>query len=230
MDNNPTNGPDERDAAEDRLRRIREGGGAEPTPQPGRSVVPADEGLGEPEELDRLRSRADAVRERIAAEPEPRARPRGASTGAPAGRGRQGLLIIGGVVLIGIIVVLLIVLISALSGGGGMALPFGATRTPTPTPTPTATPTPIATETPTPTVPAPNLALPPLTCIFQSGVGCYDYCQNAENAAECQSAKDFVRAQDADPDLWLNCIASGPGANSGNPQACLEEAWRSLNE
>lgn len=229
MEDNPRNGSEERDAADERLRQILEGGGQAPTPAPesGRSTVPLEDDLGESDAASRLRSRADAVREQISAEP--RAQPRAASTGVPAGRGRQGLLIIGGVVLIGIVVVLLIVLIAALSGGTP-AFSFGATRTPTPTPTETPTPTPIATETPVPTVPAPNLALPPLTCIFQSGVGCYDYCQNAENAAECQSARDFVQAQNADPDQWLNCIAPGPGANVGNPQACLEEAWRALNQ
>lgn len=219
---------EERKAAEDRIRRIREGG-AEPAPEPSSTFGQGYE-RAELDAVERARARARAARDALDYEPAPRVRPSAQPAGrAPAapGRGQQALLIIGGVVAAGIVIVVVLLIISMLAGGG--ALPFVATRTPTPTATPTETPTPIATETPTPTRPAPNLALPPLTCIFQSGVSCYEYCQDPGNQAECQSARQFVAAQNADPDVWLSCIAPGPGPNVGNPQACLEEAWRALN-
>ncbi len=218
---------EERREAEERLRRIRgEGRGSEvPSPRPSSQAF--DDPLGgEPEAAERVRARARAARAGLESEPEPRARPEPGRAALGRSRSQQGILIIGGLVLLGIVIVVVLLLVSMLGGG---TLPFGATATPTPTPTPTETPTPVATETPTPTRPAPNLALPPLTCIFQSGVGCFEYCQSPDNAAECNSAKAFVQAQNADPDLWLNCIAPGPGPNVGNPQACLEEAWRALN-
>jgi hypothetical protein len=152
------------------------------------------------------------------------------SAGVPASnRGRQAILVIGGVVAIGVVIVLVLFLISTMSAGGGISLPFLATATATPTATSTATPVPTETPTATPTKEAPALALPPLTCIFQSGAGCFDYCQQPENEGECNSARDFVTAQGADPAIWLNCIASGPGPNTGNPQKCLEDAWRTNN-
>ncbi len=217
---------EERRAAEERIRRIR-GEGEPPPSSPLPSSRAFDDSLdAESEAAERVRARARAARAALEPEPSPRARPASRRVSAGGGRSQQGLLIIGGLVLIGIVIVVVLLLVSMLGGG---TLPFGATATPTSTPTPTETPTPIATETPTPTRPAPNLALPPLTCIFQSGVGCFEYCQSPDNAAECNSAKAFVRAQNADPDLWLSCIAPGPGPNVGNPQACLEDAWRSLN-
>jgi hypothetical protein len=81
----------------------------------------------------------------------------------------------------------------------------------------------------TPTRVAPSLNLPPLTCIFQSGPGCFDYCADPANQSECQAAYDFVEAQGADSALWISCIAPASGPNVGNPQDCLEQAWRSRN-
>jgi hypothetical protein len=218
-------GDEEADAARDRIDRIRRGGAA---PSPSEQPV-YDDALGDVESdaLSRARSRARVAREVLGTEePEPVGRGR-----TPATRGRQGLLMILGIVAIGVLVVVVIVLASQfLKGeGGGFTLPFMATDTPTPTATSTPTETPLPTETATPTKEAPKLALPPLTCIFQSGTGCYDYCQDEGNASECDSAKDFVRAQGADPDAWFECLSPGPGPNEGNPQQCLEDAWRAAN-
>jgi hypothetical protein len=213
-------GDEEREAAEDRIRRIREGGGATPEPAPS-----YDDGLGESGAAARARARVDKTRDAIGvgeSQPVARSREGQKKTG---GRGRQAVVVIGGIVAIGVLIVLIIFMIGSLRGGGG--LPFGATKTPTPTATPDSTATPLPTETPTPTREAPStLALPPLTCIFQSGEGCYDYCADSANQSECDSARDFVRAQGADPEFWLECIAPGPGPNEGNPQQCLEDAWR----
>jgi hypothetical protein len=85
------------------------------------------------------------------------------------------------------------------------------------------------TETPTPTRIAPVLNLPPLTCIFQSGMGCYDYCNDSANNAECQAAWDFVEAQEADPDVFFQCLGTQPGPNTGDAEECLKEAWRADN-
>ena len=153
-------------------------------------------------------------------EPAPRRAPSGST-------GSRALLFIGGIVGIGVIVVLVIVLLSGVltGGGGGVNLPFGATETPIPTATLTPSPTPTEMPTATATPAPPNLSLPPLTCIFQSGTGCSDYCADAENEQECTAARDFIAAQEADPDVWFECLSPGPGANVGNPQECLVEAW-----
>jgi len=232
MHDNPYNDAEtERREAEERIRRIREGG--QPAPAGGGPAAGGyeEEGLGEAESeaLKRARDRARSLRTELEGEKTPS--PARAPVPHRGGMGRtsQAFIVIGGVVAVGVVIVVIIALLASVSGGGGIALPFFSTATPTATATPTETPTPPATETPTPTKVAPNLALPPLTCIFQSGIGCYDYCQNPANAAECQSAKAFVQAQNADPDFWLNCIAPGPGPNVGNPQRCLEDAWRKLN-
>lgn len=210
-------GEDERAAAEDRIRRIRDGGavgGAEPA---------AD--LGEPEVANEVRSRARATRRALGLdESDGEASQSSRTTQASGGTGRagQGVIVIGGLVVIGVIIVLMILAVSALTGRGSVLTPATETPIPTATVPPTETP-PAATQA------APSLALPPLTCIFQSNVGCYDYCQATENADECQSARDFIEAQNADPDAWFECLAPGPGPNVGNPQACLEEAWHARN-
>jgi len=220
---------DEQESAEDRIRRIREGGGTQPQPEPVYEEEPVVS-AGRASRADELRQEISGGRGSRAAAASSRATTSSRASSSGGNRSRQALLVIGGVVAIGVIVVLVIVLISALGGGGGgISLPFGATDTPTPTATSTSTPMPTETPTATPTKEAPPLALPPLTCIFQSGVGCYDYCQAPENAGECNSARDFVTAQGADAEAWLQCIASGPGPNVGNPQKCLEEAWRIAN-
>jgi hypothetical protein len=215
-------GEDEREAAEDRIRRIREGGSAAPEP-----ASSYDDGLGESDAVIRARARAQAAREALTADERSVTGSREGQKKS-GGRGRQAVVVIGGIVAIGVLIVLIVLMIRGLTGGGGLT--FGATKTPTPTATPDSTATPLPTETPTPTKKAPStLALPPLTCIFQSGQGCFDYCADAANTTECNSASDFVRAQGADPEFWLDCIAPGPGANVGNPQVCLEDAWRELN-
>jgi hypothetical protein len=208
---------EEREAAEDRIRRIREG--SEPAPAP---ASPEEWDVPSVEDVSRARGTARAARSALGRD-EGYAAPRGAG-----GRSRtsQAFIVIGGVVAIGVLILLIILLLGSLRGDGGLRLPFGATDTPTGVP---ATATPAATETPTPTRTAPNLSLPPLTCIFQSGAGCFDYCSDPANQTECNSAKDFVRAQGANPDAWLQCIAAGPGPNTGNPQQCLEDAWRQAN-
>jgi hypothetical protein len=214
-------GEDEREAAEDRIRRIRDGGAARDAV--GGAEPAAD--LGEPEVVNEVRSRAQATRRALGldeAEGEtPQSRQANQASGG-TGRAGQGIIVIGGLVVIGVIIVLMILAISALTGRGSVLAPA------TETPVPTATVPPTETLLPA-TQAAPNLALPPLTCIFQSNTGCYDYCQAAENADECQSARDFIEAQNADPDAWFECLAPGPGPNVGNPQACLEEAWRARN-
>jgi hypothetical protein len=218
---------EERRRAEERIERIRSGG-AGPSGQP---VQPYDDGLAEEVDSSTLlkaRSRAELLRGELGSGSAGGRAPVARARRAPS-RTLQAFAVIGGMILVGIVIVALIALLASISGGGGISIPFLNTATPTATPTPVFTPTPLATETPTPTRPAPNLALPPLTCIFQSGQGCYDYCQNPANSAECQSAKDFVRAQGADPDFWLSCIAPATGPNVGNPQKCLEDAWRKLN-
>ncbi len=227
------NSDDERDAAEERIRRIR--GGQEPEQEP---VPPSrdpryDDPLDdEPPVISRARERARAAREAIARQggaDEPPVQHSRVTSGVPvspvpqpAERSRQAFLIIGGLVVLGVLIVIFLVVFSSFMPGGGLLAPPVPTATPSPTPTETPTPTPE----PTPTVPAPNLSLPPLTCIFQSGVGCFDYCQNPDNQSECESARSFIRAQGANPDVFFQCIAPGPGPNQGNAQDCLEEAWR----
>lgn len=219
---------DERDAAEERIRRIRGDQGQQPArPEPEPRYDAVDE---EPEAISRARGRAQAAREALrdsAAgldEPVVRQRePRGRVAAPAAGqRSRQAFLIIGGLVVLGVLIVIFLIIFSSFSPGGGLLAPAAPTVTPSPTPTETPTPTPE----PTPTQAAPNLALPPLTCIFQSGVGCFDFCQEPDNQDECQSASSFIGAQDANPDVFFECIAPGPGPNQGNAQDCLEEAWR----
>jgi hypothetical protein len=139
----------------------------------------------------------------------------------------QALTLIGGIVGVGVLIVVIIVLAAGALGGNGIRLPGMATATPTATATPIATETSIPSA--TPTKQAPNLALPPLTCIYQSGGGCFDYCQQAGNASECNSARSFIEAQGADFDAWMRCVSPGSGPNTGNPQDCLRQAWYSNN-
>lgn len=215
----------EEETPEDRIRRIREGGASQPPPQPSIDEEPIVSG-GRASRSEQMRQEISGRGSRAAAS---QARQASTATAPASSRGRQAILVIGGVVAIGVVIVLVLFVISAMSRGGGISLPFLATATATPTATSTATPVPTETPTATATKEAPALALPPLTCIFQSGVGCFDYCQQPENEGECNSARDFVAAQGADPAVWLDCIASGPGPNTGNPQKCLEDAWRSNN-
>jgi len=234
MDPNDFDSREERRAAEDRIRRIREGGG-EPRP-PAQPVDDEFDSLDDdfvaPSRAGQRTRPTRPPRDRIETDwdtaPAPRrgARPRDpfdTVEPAPATRSRQGMMIVGGLVVLGVMIVVFLLIISSFLGGGPPLL-SRATETMTPTTEPTATVPPTAA--PTVTAQAPNLALPPLTCIFQSGVGCFDYCQAAENSAECQSARSFVSAQAADPDVFFSCLGTAPGPNQGNPQDCLEQAWR----
>ena len=211
---------DEQEEAQSRIDRIRGGGtqAPEPAPEP-RGRVDDNYEREEPRRRpQRERRRNDET------PPEPQ---------LTRSQGQQAVLLIGGVVLLGLLAVVVIVLLAGglggSGGGGGINLPFGATDTPTPTPTFTPSPTPTEAPTPTPTPPPPDLALPPLTCLFQSGVGCFDYCNDAANAAECTAASEFLQAQSVDPTVFFDCLSPGPGANQGNPQQCLADGWYAAN-
>jgi hypothetical protein len=220
---------EEKYEADDRIGRIVGGGGGGSGSQNYSTDASYDSSdpLGGSDALDRARSRlrGRGGQEQYAdSDVTSKAQVRGLPQ--KSARGTQALIVIGGIVALGVVVVLILFIAAPLltgGGGAGVQLPWVPTSTPTPTPTPLPTPT------PTPTKVAPALALPPLTCIFQSGTGCFDYCANAANTAECNSAKDFVRAQGADPDVWLKCIAAVSGPNTGDPQKCLEDAWRASN-
>ena len=217
-DNWDQNSEDEAAAAQDRINRIVGGGAARGGESGGQS-----ESMGESEALRRMRERrggAEAGGQAGGSMPTSRA------TGSrPGVRGQQAIVIIGGVVVIGILIVLLLlVVLPGVSGGDGptINLPFLPTATFTPSSTPTVTPT--ATST------VPPLSLPNLTCIFQGSVGgCLDYCTNLANDAECDAARDVLERQSVDFDVWLHCVAPAPGPNVGNPQTCLEDAWRQSN-
>jgi hypothetical protein len=159
----------------------------------------------------------------------------GKTSGPQSARGSQAFIVIGGIVAVGLVIVAGIAAISVLNRGGfgggtGGGLPgLFQPATETPVPTETATSTPEPTLTPTATKEAPALSLPPLTCIFQSGQGCFDYCADDGNRSECNAARDFVEAQGVDPDFFFNCLSPGSGPNEGNPQTCLDDAWRERN-
>ncbi|MBN1429475.1 MAG: hypothetical protein JXB07_13965 [Anaerolineae bacterium] len=216
----------EADEARERINRILRGGGSGAEQQ---SVEDMDDPLGGSEALSRARSRVRSSRANLGVE-EPSEDPFAHSRARTSGGVNKAIIVIGGVVVAGVLLVLaLLVVVPLLTGGGGtIALPFLATATSTPTITPTATAT--ATVTPTATKTAPStLQLPNLTCIYQSGTGCFDYCNDPANSDECQGAKNFVSAQAADPDVWLQCISPGSGANVGEPLECLRDAWRVKN-
>ena len=213
---------DESQEARDRISRIRGGGGTSSQPQ----------SSGSSQEFDSSRpargpSRADLLREAMGEDEPGRGK-------TPESRGRQGLVMIVGIVLISFLVVAIILLAGMLrndaESGGGFSLPFMATDTPTPTatnvPTATFTPLPTATETPV----APELRLPNLTCLIPSGTGCFDYCSDPANEAECTQAKEAVSAQGADPDFWLNCLSPSSGPNVEDPRECLRQAWYAANQ
>lgn len=210
-DNQNYDSEDEAAAAQDRISRIVGGGAAS-----GGQASGQGEELGESEALRRMRERRGGMAQ---GGDVPRASR--ASGARPAVKSQQAFLVIGGVVIIGILILLLLlVVLPSLSGGGAtINLPFVPTATFTPSATPTLTPT--ATST------VPPLSLPNLTCIFQGSVGgCLDYCQNLANDAECDAARDVLERQGIDFDVWLHCVAPASGPNVGNPQTCLEDAWR----
>lgn len=129
--------------------------------------------------------------------------------------------------LVGVVAILLALVWLWINPAAGFSLPFMATATPTYTPTPTVTPTPTLTPTPsaTPTPEIPFLPLPPLTCAFQAGTSCATYCADAANTEECTQARDFVTAEDADAEYWLSCVDEA----GKDPQTCMEEAWLQAN-
>lgn len=203
----------ERDAADERLERILGGAPPEPEPVEAHSVQSRAYLRGETADP----ATVDADEAEVFAAP------------GLAGRGPLALIGCLALVLIAIGAVLFALSSGMLRAGNLPFLPT-ATATLTPTPTPTATPTVTPTPSPTPTPEVPFLALPPLACAYTTqGIGCFEYCSDPANAEECSEARDFVSAQDADAEYWLNCISPGPGPNVGNPQVCLEEAWRLLN-
>jgi hypothetical protein len=221
-DNQYDDGGREADEARDRINRILRGGGSGAEQPP---VGDMDDPLGDSEALSRARARVRSSRADLGAE-EPAEDPFAASRARTPGRSNQALIVIGGVVGVGVLLVLALVVVVPLLTGGGVPFLSTATPTPTITPTPTATATPTAT--PTKTAPS-TLSLPNLTCIYLSDTGCLDYCGDEANKDECQGAKDFVSAQGADPDVWLQCVAPAAGPNVGEPLECLRDAWRANN-
>ncbi|MGF1504349.1 MAG: hypothetical protein ACFB51_04320, partial [Anaerolineae bacterium] len=217
---------EDRKEAEDRIARIR--GGGQGAPAGGRDDVSDDYDDYDDstsDALSRARSRADPLRGPSrggsrAERSQPAAPPPGRTA---ARRGPNAIVVVGGVVGLGLIIVLAILLVGQLAGGSSI-LPLGPTETPTPTATPTPVP-PTETPTATPTPDIPPLYAPPLTCIFQSGIGCFDYCNDAENAGECEAAADFLEAQGVDAEQFFICLGTEPGANIGTTLVCLDEGW-----
>jgi hypothetical protein len=214
---------DEAAEAQNRIDQILGGGGAQNAPQqPQPADTYTDDPLGGAPRVE-LRSRAArsalGLDQPEANQPRQRQSQGGRS---PAPRAQQAIMVVGGIVVLGIVVVAAIFLLAnaAKPGGSPIAIPFLSTATSTPTNTPTPTPT----ATPTPTVPP--LQLPNLTCLVTSTTGCLDYCQNIDNLKECDQARDAVETQGADFTAFLKCLEPASGPNTGNPQTCLEDAYR----
>jgi hypothetical protein len=209
---------DEASEAQDRIDRIRRGG------------KPQVDDSFDNERVVESRSRIQRVRETLEEAESGASRGRSAQPGEQPSAGiSPAYLFVAG--LLGIIALLIVILLIASASSGNPILPslFQPAETETPTPTITPSPAPTETPSPSPTVDIPrNLGLPPLECLY-SGPGCYDFCQDPSNRVECDSAREFLSRQRIDPDTWFNCVAPGPGANVGNPQKCLEEAWRAAN-
>lgn len=140
--------------------------------------------------------------------------------------GRRAGIVIGGLVLAGLLLVGVLMLLASMLGGGGSPLlaPLVPTATATLTLTPTVTATPTASPTPTPEMPF--IPLPPLACLTDERISCYDYCNGADNAEECDESRALLQQYGVDFDYWLRCVAPGPGPNIGDPLDCLEDAWR----
>jgi len=159
------------------------------------------------------------------APPERRSLGQQAPARTAGGDNTQLLFIVGGIILVGLLLVAIIFALATFSGGGAFNLFATDTPTATPTPIPTDTPTPTPTATPTLVAPT-TLDLPPLTCIFEDSSTCQQYCNDSSNSSECQRARDYISAQDADPAFWFSCVSDTSGDNRGNPIRCLEDAWR----
>lgn len=214
--------------ARDRINRILRGGAGGGADQP--APLDSEDPLGDSEALARARaklrpSRADIGAQEASEQPVVRSR---VSTGRAPVRSQQALIVIGGVVAAGVLLVVILLIAAPLLRGEGISLPFFGTATPTPTITPTPTATPTITPTATKSAPS-TLSLPNLTCIYQSGTGCFDYCADTANDAECKAARDFIGAQGANADVWFKCVSPGTGPNVGNPLECLRDAWRANN-
>jgi hypothetical protein len=223
---------DEASEAEDRIDRIRKGKGQ------GQGSQSVDSGGVfddyESDQVAQSRSRVERVRQVLGDSPDAssgklrRSQRAGAQQSSGSGMSPAMLFVVG---LLAIVALLIVILLVASASGGGFSLPSIFPPADTPTPTPTVTPSPTATAEPTatPTQQVPqNLGLPPLECLY-TGPGCYDYCQDPANQTDCSGAREFLIRERVDPDTWFNCVASGPGANVGNPQECLAEAWRVAN-
>jgi hypothetical protein len=228
--NDPYNNPDnEADAADRRIENIVGGGRSAPRkPAPEPEPIADFEDDYENDSVARARSRANSARSRLGRSEPPPAKAKGRSTslGGQTGmmRNQKALLFIAALVGAGILVVLIIVFVAGMFNKGAGNIFSGPTATPTVTETPQATPTP--TKTPPTTLSVPTL----LTCIRPGAtMGCTDFCQQAANAAECNSARSFITAQDADANFWFQCVSPGPGANQGDPYECLVEAWHKAN-
>jgi hypothetical protein len=217
-DNQYSNSEDEAAAAQDRINRIIGGGAQQQSDNSGYS-----EQLGESDALNRARSAGRDIGSNRDQSYDNR-RPR------RSGGASQAIVVIGGLVVFGILVVGVLFLATPLLRGdsAGFSIPFLATATPTYTPTPLATATPTITPTATKSPPQ-NLEIPSLTCIFQSGIGCSDYCKNPANAQECDGAKAKLERENIKFDLWLQCVAPGPGPNTGDANTCLGTAWLASN-
>jgi hypothetical protein len=219
--NNPD---DELDAADRRIDQILKSGGTAQPSRPAQQPTPADQYESE-DAIARARGRVNATRQQLGIGDASQARRR--MSGAPSltgsGRNTQALMLIGGLVGAGVIVVLIIILAANALKGGGINLPGFATDTPTPTITPTPAPT------ATPTKIAPSLNLPPLTCIFQSGTGCSDYCAEPSHLTECNTARTFLEAQGVDSNVFFNCLSPSSGPNTGNPVECIRQGWYAKN-
>ena len=223
---------DEASEAEDRIERIRKGRGQASQPVDSGGVF--DDSY-ESEQVVQSRSRAERVRQVLGESPDAVSGKLGRSQSRAGTQQQSGsgmspamLFVVGLLAIVGLLIVILLV---ASASGGGFSLPSIFLPADTPTPTPTITPSPTATEEPTatPTQEVPrNLGLPPLECLY-TGSGCYDYCQDPANQTDCTGAREFLVRERVDPDTWFNCVAPGPGANVGNPQQCLEDAWRAAN-
>ena len=227
FDQNRDDSEEEAAEAQDRINQILGGGGSS---QQNQQQPQQDESYSEPYTDDplggtpRVELRSRAARQALGYDDQQQSgqgRQRQRQPGA-APRAQQAIVVVGGILAVGVVVVIVIILIANLAkpGGAPISLPFSATATPTPTDTPTATITPI----PTPTIPP--LQLPNLTCLVQSQTGCLDYCQNVANLKECDQARDTVETQGADFTAFLKCLQPAAGPNTGNPQSCLETAYR----
>jgi hypothetical protein len=209
--------------AQDRINRILNGGAAQDAPQQGGV---SDDPLGGAPRVE-LRSRAArsalGLDQQGIDQPQQRRRSGGQ---APAGKARQAIMVIGGVLVLGVLVVVVLFVAASMANRGGgapISLPFFSTATPT------STATPLPTSTPTPTATVPPLSLPNLDCLVQSTTGCLDYCQNIDNLKLCDQARIQAEAEGVDFTVFLKCLEPAPGPNTGNPQTCLEAGYRAKN-